>query len=240
MHTEISPWIERLSPYRLAIAAGGAFLLLLVALGWVAWRWGVAEDRMALMQKQAEAGFLQAPSSTRTVRVDLRAPGAVSVGGRDFPERVDLRLNARTDRFARFRVSLLREDGTLLAARRAAGARLELRPAAFRSTRRCCRRAVRAPRRRLRARRQARALRRGPNAGLRTVGHATRETHPVIEQHTGDFRVHRVIVARLPCTDRPCRRAQDGHPSRPGRRRSPCGRRRPCRGRRRRGRVPAG
>ena len=114
MHTEISPWIERLSPYRLAIAAGGAFLLLLVALGWVAWRWGVAEDRMTLMQRQAEAGFLQAPSSTRSVRVDLRAPGAVSVGGRDFPERVDLRLNARTDRFARFRVSLLREDGTLL------------------------------------------------------------------------------------------------------------------------------
>ncbi len=114
MHTEISPWIERLSPYRLAIAAGGAFLLLLVALGWVAWRWGVAEDRMTLMQKQAEAGFLQAPSSTRSVRVDLRAAGAVSVGGRDFPERIDLRLNARTDRYARFRVSLLREDGTLL------------------------------------------------------------------------------------------------------------------------------
>ena len=114
MHTEISPWIERLSPYRLAIAAGGAFLLLLVALGWVAWRWGVAEDRMALMQKQAEAGFLQAPSSTRTVRVDLRAAGAVAVGGRDFPERIDLRLNARTDRYARFRVSLLRADGTLL------------------------------------------------------------------------------------------------------------------------------
>jgi hypothetical protein len=83
MHTEISPFIERLSPYRLAIAAGGVFLLLLVALGWVAWRWGVAEDRMALMQKQAEAGFLQAPSSTRPVRVDLRAGGAVAVGGRD-------------------------------------------------------------------------------------------------------------------------------------------------------------
>jgi hypothetical protein len=114
MHTEISPFIERLSPYRLAIAAGGVFLLLLVALGWVAWRWGVAEDRMALMQKQAEAGFLQAPSSTRPVRVDLRAGGAVAVGGRDFPERIDLRLNARTNRYARFRVSLLREDGTLL------------------------------------------------------------------------------------------------------------------------------
>jgi hypothetical protein len=114
MHTEISPWIERLSPYRLAIAAGGAFLLLLVALGWVAWQWGVAEDRMAFMQKQAEAGFLQAPSSTRSVSVDLRAARTVAVGGRDFPERIDLRLNARSNRYERFRVSLLREDGTLL------------------------------------------------------------------------------------------------------------------------------
>ena len=114
MHTEISPWIERLSPYRLAIAVGSAILVLLVALAWVAWRWGVAEDRMELMQKQADTGFLQAPSSTRSVRLDLRTPGTVSVGGRDFPERIDLRLNARTDRHSRFRVSLLREDGTLL------------------------------------------------------------------------------------------------------------------------------
>ena len=114
MHTEISPWIERLSPYRLAIAAGVLFAALAVALAWVAWRWGVAEDRMALMQEQAEAGFLQAPSSTRAVRVDLRAPGTVAVGGRGFPERVDLRVNARTDRYSRFRLSLLRDDGTLL------------------------------------------------------------------------------------------------------------------------------
>lgn len=114
MPTEISPWIERLSAHRLAITAGGLFLALVIALAWVAWRWGVAEDRMELLQKQAEAGFLQAPSSTRPVRVDLRAGGAVAVGGRDFPERIDLRLNARTNRYARFRVSLLREDGTLL------------------------------------------------------------------------------------------------------------------------------
>jgi hypothetical protein len=114
MHTEISPWIERLSPYRLAIAVGGVILVLMITLAWVAWHWTVAEDRMALMQKQAETGFLQAPSSTRSVRVDLRAPGTVTVGGRDFPERIDLRLNARTTRYARFRVSLLREDGTLL------------------------------------------------------------------------------------------------------------------------------
>jgi len=114
MHTEISAWVEKLSPYRLVIAIGAGVLVLIVALAWVAWRWSVAEDRMELLQKQAEAGFLQAPSTNRTVRIDLRAPASVTVGGGDFPERVDLVLNARTDRYARFRVSLLREDGTLL------------------------------------------------------------------------------------------------------------------------------
>lgn len=114
MHTEISPWIERLKPHRLAIGIGSAMLLLAVALAWVAWRWGVAEDRMELMQKQAEAGFLQAPSTNRTVRIDLRAPRAVSLGGGDFPERVDFLVNSRTTRYARFRVSLLRDDGALL------------------------------------------------------------------------------------------------------------------------------
>lgn len=114
MHTEISPWIERIKPHRLAIGIGSAMLLLAVALAWVAWRWGVAEDRMELMQKQAEAGFLQAPSTNRTVRIDLRAPRVVSIGGGDFPERVDFLVNARTPRYARFRVSLLRDDGALL------------------------------------------------------------------------------------------------------------------------------
>ena len=114
MHTEISPWIERIKPHRLAIGIGSAMLLLAVALAWVAWRWGVAEDRMAMMQKQAEAGFLQAPSSNRTVRVDLRAPRAVTIGGGEFPERVDFLVNVRTTRYTRFRVSLLRQDGALL------------------------------------------------------------------------------------------------------------------------------
>lgn len=114
MHTEISPWIEKLSPYRLVIALGAAFLVLLIALGWVAWRWSVAEGRMEIMQQQAAAGFLQAPTSSRTVRVDLRNPGQVGVGGGDFPERIDFLVNARTTRFARFRMSLLRDDGTLI------------------------------------------------------------------------------------------------------------------------------
>ena len=114
MHTEISPWIERIRPHRLAIGIVAGVLLLAVALAWVTWRWGVAEDRMALMQKQAEAGFLQAPSTNRTVRIDLRAPRAVSVGGGDFPERIDFLVNARSQRYVRFRVSLLRDDGTLV------------------------------------------------------------------------------------------------------------------------------
>jgi hypothetical protein len=114
MPTEISPWIERLKANRLAVGVGALVLVLAAALAWVAWRWDIAEDRMTMLEKQAEAGFLQAPSSNRTVRVDLRAPAAVTVGGGAFPERIDLRLNARWDRHARFRLSLLRVDGTLV------------------------------------------------------------------------------------------------------------------------------
>lgn len=114
MPTEISPWIERLRPHRLAIGIAVLLVALAVALAWVAWRWGVAEDRMAMLQRQAEAGFLQAPTSSRAVRIDLRAPGTVSVGGGEFPERIDLRVNAGTKRYSRFRVSLVRDDGTLL------------------------------------------------------------------------------------------------------------------------------
>ena len=114
MHTEISPWVEKLKPHRLAIGVGGVILVFLVALVWVAWRWGVAEDRMEMLQKQADAGFLQAPSSNRTVHIDLRSPGVVSINSGGFPERIDLLLKARTKQYSRFRVSLLRDDGTLL------------------------------------------------------------------------------------------------------------------------------
>jgi hypothetical protein len=48
------------------------------------------------------------------VRIDLRAPGLIAGGGEDFPERIDLLIYAPTPRHARFRVSLLRADGTLL------------------------------------------------------------------------------------------------------------------------------
>ena len=51
MPTEISPWIERLRPHRLAIAIAALLVALAVALAWVAWRWGVTEDRMAMLQR---------------------------------------------------------------------------------------------------------------------------------------------------------------------------------------------
>jgi hypothetical protein len=114
MPTEISPWIERLKAHRLAVGTAVLVVVLAAALVWVAWRWGIAEDRMAMLRRQADAGFLQAPSTSRTVRVDLHHGGTVAVGGGAFPVRVDLRLGARSNRHARFRLSLLREDGTLV------------------------------------------------------------------------------------------------------------------------------
>jgi hypothetical protein len=114
MPTEIAPWIERLRLHRLAVGTAALVLVLGIALAWVSWRWGIAEDRMTMLQQQADAGFLQAPSSNRTVRVDLRSPSPVATGSSNFPERVDLLLNARTKSYARFRVSLVREDGVLL------------------------------------------------------------------------------------------------------------------------------
>ncbi|MEX0733639.1 MAG: hypothetical protein WD944_07435 [Steroidobacteraceae bacterium] len=114
MPTEVSPWIDKLQEHKVLVGTATAILALVVALIWVAWRWGVAEDRLEMLEKQAAAGFLQAPSSNRTVRIDPRSPRVVSVGGGEFPERVDLLINARTNQHSRFRVSLLRHDGTLL------------------------------------------------------------------------------------------------------------------------------
>lgn len=114
MPTEISPWLELLRRHRLAAGAAATIVLLALALAWVAFRWNVASDRLEMLERRAAEGFLQASSSTRTVRVDPRSPRPVVVARGDFPERIDLRFNARTPRFARFRMSLLRDDGILL------------------------------------------------------------------------------------------------------------------------------
>jgi hypothetical protein len=114
MHTEISPWLEALQRRKVVVATCAALLILAVSLAWVAWRWGVAEDRLAFLEQQAARGFLAPPSSNRSVRIDPRSPRQLTIGGGEFPERVDLRFNAATRRYARFRMSLLRDDGTLL------------------------------------------------------------------------------------------------------------------------------
>ncbi len=114
MQTEYPPWLEKLRQPGVLAGAAGLLLALLLTLVWVVWRWGMAEDRYEMLQEQAAEGFLQAPSSTRTVRVDPRASGSITVNGGGFPQRIDLLIAARSDRYERFRVSLLRADGVLL------------------------------------------------------------------------------------------------------------------------------
>ena len=114
MPTQATAWLEKLQQPKVLAGIAGLVLMLLIALVWVVWRWGIAEDRFEMLEKKAAEGFLQAPSSTRTVRVDPRARQLVSVDSGGFPQRVDLLIAARSDRFERFRVSLVRDDGTLV------------------------------------------------------------------------------------------------------------------------------
>ena len=114
MQTEIRPWLEKVQQPKVLAGIAGLLLVLVLALIWVVWRWGIAEDRYEMMEKKAAEGFLQAPSSTRTVRVDPRAGRLVSVDSGGFPQRIDLLIAARSDRYERFRVSLVRDDGVLL------------------------------------------------------------------------------------------------------------------------------
>ena len=114
MNAESPDWKARLQQPKVLAGAAGLFLLLVLALCWTAWRWGIAADRLAMLEKQAAEGFLLPPSSTQTIRIDPRAAriAGVDVGG--LPQRIDLLIAATTDRYDQFRVSLLREDGTAL------------------------------------------------------------------------------------------------------------------------------
>jgi len=114
MQMQYPPWLETIRHPKVLAGIAGLVLMLLIALVWAVWRWGIAEDRFAIMEERAAEGFLQAPSSTRTVRVDPRAGQLVGIDAGGFPQRIDLLINARSDRFDRFRVSLVRDDGTLV------------------------------------------------------------------------------------------------------------------------------
>ncbi len=114
MRTEFHPWIEKLQQPPVLFAGIGLIAFLLLALLFVSWRWGIAADRFEMLEKRAAEGFLQAPSSTRAIRVDPRETRRISIDGGGFPQRIDLLINARSENYQRFRVSLLRDDGTLI------------------------------------------------------------------------------------------------------------------------------
>ena len=114
MHDEIPAWIVKLQQPRVLLAGLGLILILVPVLIFMFWRLGVAGDRYEMLENRAAEGFLQAPSSTRTVRLDQREARRASINSGGFPQRIDLLINAPTKRYAHFRVSLVRADGTLV------------------------------------------------------------------------------------------------------------------------------
>jgi hypothetical protein len=114
MDSELPEWMEKVREPKALAGIAGLILVLVIALVWTAWRWGVAEDRYEMMEKKAGEGFLQAPSSTRSVRIDPRQSRIVGIDAGGMPQRVDLMIAAVTSNHDRFRVSLLRDDGTLV------------------------------------------------------------------------------------------------------------------------------
>jgi len=112
MNTEKPDWTARLQRPGVLAGAAGLILLLVIALCWTIYRWNIAEDRFAMLERQAAEGFIQPPSSTLTVRIDPRAARGADVDAGGLPRRIDLRISTKTDRYELFRVSLLRADGT--------------------------------------------------------------------------------------------------------------------------------
>ena len=114
LQVELPDWMKNWVRPEAVLAGSVAIVLLVLALFWFGWRWSVAAGRQELMQQQADVGFLRAPSTTRTVRINPRDSRVVGIGGADLPERIDFHIAAVTDRHERFRVSLMRDDGTLV------------------------------------------------------------------------------------------------------------------------------
>ena len=114
MEIEYPEWMARYQKPEILAAGALLVFVLVVALIWTAWRWNVALDRMEMMQAQAAVGFLQAPSSTRTLRVDPRASGVTGIDASGFATRFDLSIAVTSDRFERYRIALSRDDGTAL------------------------------------------------------------------------------------------------------------------------------
>jgi hypothetical protein len=102
------PWWQ---DWRVAVGAALALLLLIIGSLWLAVKLDIAEGRREMLERQAAEGFLRPPSSSRTAPVDLDNPATVTLGAGPLPERVELRIAARTSRFNTFRVAITRNDG---------------------------------------------------------------------------------------------------------------------------------
>lgn len=114
MRDENPAWMAKLQQPPVLLAGLGLILFLVVVVLVLFWRLGIAGDRYEMLEKRAAEGFLQAPSSTRTIKLDPRESRRASIDGGGFPQRIDLLVNARSDRYAHFRLTLLRDDGTLV------------------------------------------------------------------------------------------------------------------------------
>lgn len=114
MRDENPAWMVKLQQPPVLLAGLGLILFLVVVVLVLFWRLGIAGDRYEMLEKRAAEGFLQAPSSTRTVRLEPREFRRAGIDGGGFPQRIDLLVNARSDRYAHFRLTLLRDDGTLV------------------------------------------------------------------------------------------------------------------------------
>lgn len=100
-------WHDR----RIALGAAVTLGILVIACVWLAISAGIARERMAMLDARAEQGFLAPPSTTRTARVSLDSGGNLTLGG-GAPERLEIRIEARSNKFNQFRVAMLRDDGT--------------------------------------------------------------------------------------------------------------------------------
>ena len=114
MNVEYPEWMARYQKPQVLAAGAVLILVLVVALAWTAWRWNIALGRMEMMEAQAAVGFLQPPSSTRTLRVDPRAGGLTGIDAGGLAKRIDLTIAVNSDRFDRYRIALSRDDGTAI------------------------------------------------------------------------------------------------------------------------------
>ena len=111
MNVEYPEWMGRYQKPQVLAGGAALILVLVVALAWTAWRWNIALDRMEMMEAQAAVGFLQPPSSTRTLHINPRAGGLTGIDAGGLAKRIDVLIAVNSDRFDRFRIALSRDDG---------------------------------------------------------------------------------------------------------------------------------